>query len=123
MESNSAERRLRVRTLVAGVLGIVVGVLAMVAIPALRAQEQPPPVNLSDNDGLTVTLYLRKSKGSARTLELQGCGASEKNGVTRPCSGTEKTVKRVWSGQAAVEWNGDDGGSGCTTVGGTRYCW
>jgi hypothetical protein len=118
MESNGAKRRFRFNTLVAGVLGVAVGVLAMMLIPSLlRAQE---PLNSPASSGLTVTLHFKR--GSNRTLELQGCIASENMGVSRNC-GAEKTIDRQWSAQIAVDWNGQDGGSGCTTVGGVRYCW
>jgi len=117
MESISTRRRLNFSTLVAGVLGVVVGVFGMILLPSLRAQA---PVNVHASDGLTVTLHFKR--GSNRTLELQGCVASENTGVSRSCA-QEKTIERAWSAQAAVEWNGKDGGSGCTTVGGVRYCW
>jgi len=118
MESISTRRRLNFSTLVAGVLGIVVGVVATVLLPNLKAQT---PVNTHAKDGLTVTLHFKKG-GSNKTLELQGCSALENTGNSRDCAG-EKTINREWSAQASVEWNGKEGGSGCTTVGGVRYCW
>ena len=117
MESISERRRLKSSTLVVGVLGIVVGVVGTLLLPNLRAQT---PVNTHAKDGLTVTLHFKR--GQNHTLELQGCSAFENDGKSRDCAG-EKAIQREWNGQAFVEWNGENGGSGCTTVGNVRYCW
>ena len=119
MESNSARRPLKLNTLVVGVLGIVVGVLAMALSPSLLAQP-PKPVNQHNPNAVTVTLHFKR--GANMTLELQGCTAKELNGNDRGCD-AGKPITKPWTAQVNIEWNGQDGGSGCSTVGGVRYCW
>ena len=122
MKSNSERRRVKLSTLGAGLVGMVAGTLMMGLMPNLSGA-QSAPLNSPAKDGITVTLHFKKSTGSAKTLELQGCAASENSGVSRQCIAEQKMITRNWSGQAAIEWNGNDGGSGCATVGGERFCW
>ena len=129
MQSNNNRRMLNGRALAAGFAGVLVGALVIGFMPSASEEAESGVVlqnNSHANNAITVTLYLRR--GANKTLTLRGCHARQTNTTApgSPCAAEPEDKndlpERVWSAQAAIEWNGTNN-SGCVIVGGVRYCW